>query len=148
MRGGPNLLISPNLKCDCSPSRSLKYRIQNSEFVGGIRSAANGSPLREQSLFKFGEINRFASPPQNPNLLNFLGDTFFFQRIFIFPLQKKKKRRRRSTPKNFFEKKKYGCRIRIFSHFLCQKTIFFSRRLRRLGILFFFGACGDSFFFL
>ena len=27
------------------PNQSLNYRIQNSEFVGGTRSAANGSPL-------------------------------------------------------------------------------------------------------
>ena len=77
--------------------------------TGPMRSAASRSypplrafsfALREQSHFKFGEINRFGPcPPQSPNLLIFWGTLFFFSAHFHFPFTKKKKKEAPQAPK-------------------------------------------------
>ena len=71
------------------------------DCVLGTKQTVTG-PLREQSQFKFGEINRFG-PPLKPYPVKFMGDTFFFG-SFIFHLQKTKNKKGapEASEKNIF----------------------------------------------
>ena len=82
---------------------------------------------------------KFFNPPMRPKRHFALKDTFPMETIV------KKKVQNSQNFQNFA--KLFSKKNKIEEKKIEKKYIFFPRRLRRLGIIFFFGACGASFFF-